>query len=51
MEKTPKILAVDDNSANLYALEKVLRCIDIKIVKALNGNDALKAILDNEFAL
>jgi len=51
MQERQKILIVDDKSANLFALEQVLHQLDVEIVKASNGNDALIAILNHEFAL
>ena len=46
-----KILIVDDKKANLIALEKVLREVDVEVIKAHNGNEALKATLNHDFAL
>jgi len=51
MEYRPKILIVDDREENLYALENVLRGVDAEIIKAGNGNDALIATLNHNFAL
>lgn len=47
----PKILAVDDNPANLLVIRRVLAKLDVEVVEAASGNDALKATLDDEFAL
>ena len=47
----PKILAVDDNPANLLVIRRVLAKLDVEVVEAACGNDALKASLDDEFAL
>lgn len=47
----PKILAVDDNPANLLVIRRVLSKLDVDVVEASCGNDALKATLDDEFAL
>ncbi len=47
----PKILAVDDNPANLLVIRRVLARLDIDVVEAASGNEALKATLDDEFAL
>ena len=47
----PKILAVDDNPANLLVIRRVLAKLDVDVVEAASGNDALKATLDDEFAL
>lgn len=47
----PKILVVDDNPANLLVVRHVLARLDVELVEAPSGNDALKAMLDHEFAL
>ena len=46
-----KILIVDDKKENLVALRSVLRDLDVEIIEALNGNNALAATLDHSFAL
>jgi PAS domain S-box-containing protein len=46
-----KILIVDDKESNLLALETVLRSLDVELIRALTGNDALRATLNHEFAL
>lgn len=46
-----KILIVDDQPANLYALEKVLSDTNADVIKAQSGNEALIACLEHEFAL
>lgn len=51
MDSKPKILMVDDRPENLVALEVVLRDLDVEIVKANSGNEALKATLYHDFAL
>lgn len=47
----PKILVVDDNPANLLVVRRLLSKFDVDLVEASSGNDALRATLDNEFAL
>jgi len=47
----PKLLIVDDKPENLVALEVVLKRLDVDIVKAMGGNEALKATLHHDFAL
>jgi signal transduction histidine kinase len=42
---------VDDKPENLVALEKVLADLDVEVVKANGGNEALKATLHHDFAL
>ena len=51
MDFKQKILIVDDRLENLYACEKILSEVDAEIIKATNGNAALKATLYNDFAL
>ena len=51
MENKPKILLVDDRVENLVALETVLKGLDVELIKATNGNDALKETLHHNFAL
>lgn len=51
MNAKPKILIVDDKPENLVALRIVLRDLDIELVEATSGNDALKATLRHDFAL
>ena len=45
-----KILIVDDRPENLFALEKTLSVLDVDIVKATSGNEALAATLEYDFA-
>ncbi len=47
----PKILIVDDNPENLFALDKLLETLDTEVIKASSGNEALSSVLYNEFAL
>ncbi|MDP2388206.1 MAG: response regulator [Bacteroidota bacterium] len=51
MNKVPKILIVDDKPENLIALEVVLKDLDIELIKATSGNDALRETLHHDFAL
>ncbi len=46
-----KILIVDDKDENLYTLEQILKEIEAEVISARNGNDALIASLNHEFAL
>lgn len=45
------ILIVDDHPANLLALEGILEPLNQRIVKANSGEEALKRLLDHEFAV
>ncbi len=47
----PLILMVDDREENLTALERVLRDMDVDLLKATSGNEALRLTLHNDFAL
>ncbi|KJS32531.1 MAG: hypothetical protein VR64_06350 [Desulfatitalea sp. BRH_c12] len=46
-----KILIVDDKPENLFALEQILGDLDVTVIKATSGNEALIASLNHEFAL
>lgn len=48
---TAKILLVDDHTANLVALEAILGSLDQTLVRAGSGEDALRALLHDDFAL
>ena len=47
----PKILVVDDQEMNIYAMEQVLKNIGAEIFTAQSGNEALSRILYHDFAL
>jgi CheY-like chemotaxis protein len=51
MQGNQKILIVDDLEANLIALEQTLSEIQIDIIRATNGQEALAHLLEHEFAL
>ena len=51
MKKRPKILIVDDRIENLIALEKLLADLDVEFVRAVSGNEALKQVVENDFAI
>ncbi len=46
-----KVLLVDDQPANLAALEAVLAGMDLELVKARSGPEALRHLLRQDFAL
>ena len=46
-----KILLVDDRAENLLALEAILGASDHELVRATSGEEALKALLTDEFAV
>ena len=45
------ILMVDDRPANVLALEAILKPLGHKLVAAASGEEALKRLLDNEYAV
>ncbi len=51
MTKKIDLLLVDDRPENLVALEASLESLELNIVKAISGNDALALMLQHEFAL
>ena len=51
MPDRAKILLVDDREENLIALEAILSSLDIIPVRARSGEEALKALLNTDFAL
>ena len=51
MSQPQKILIVDDKQENLFALKNVLAELDVEIVEATNGNDALAATLEHRFSV
>jgi response regulator RpfG family c-di-GMP phosphodiesterase len=46
-----KILLVDDREENLIALEAILSSLDQDLVRARSGEEALKALLTDEYAV
>lgn len=51
MDSKPKILIVDDLETNLFALRSLLEEMDVEVIQAVSGNDALAATLEHDFAL
>lgn len=47
----PNILVVDDTPANLVAMRMLLKGMESNVIEARNGNEALAACLDHDFAL
>jgi CheY-like chemotaxis protein len=50
-EKPVNILMVDDQKANLLALEAVLESLGQNLVRANSGEEALRQIIQNDFAV
>lgn len=51
MTERARILMVDDRPENLLALEAILGSLGQELVRATSGEDALRALLKDEFAL
>jgi CheY-like chemotaxis protein len=49
--QTPRVLAVDDRRENLLALQAILEGLPIEIVPVTSGEDALKRLLADDFAV
>lgn len=47
----PKLLAVDDQPKNLHALRRLLDSTEIELVEVQSGEEALQAVLENDFFL
>ena len=46
-----KILLVDDDERQLRALETLISKLDLEIIKATSGQEALKLMLHNQFIM
>jgi DNA-binding response OmpR family regulator len=51
MVDKPKILIVDDKQENLFALDKTLQKLDVEVLQAKSGNEALGLTLEHEFCM
>ena len=47
----PKILIVDDKPQNLFALEQLLKQLEVEVVQTTSGADALGLTVEQEFCL
>lgn len=47
----PNILIVDDRVENIISLETILSKLDVNIIKALSGHEALEKTLEQDFSL
>jgi signal transduction histidine kinase len=50
-QSNPKILIVDDKSRNLYALAKLLAKLEVEVIQAASGSEALSLTLEHDFCL
>ena len=51
VDQRVNILLVDDQPANLQALEAILKTLTANVVKARSGLEALRCLLNEDFAL
>ena len=51
MTAIPKVLAVDDRQENLIALEAILQGLQVQITSVTSGDEALKRLLLDDFAV
>lgn len=51
MAEKANILLVDDRDENLVALEAILSSLDQNMIRARSGDEALRALLTNDFAV
>jgi len=47
----PKVLIVDDKPENLYVLERLLSTLDVEVIKAFSGSQALNLTLEHDFCV
>jgi two-component system sensor histidine kinase/response regulator len=47
----PEVLIVDDRQENLYILDRMLRALDVEVVQALSGAEALNLTLEHDFCV
>src|SRR4029079_5169473 len=47
----PTVLIVDDNADKLIALESILLSLDVELVTARSGREALRRLLERDFAV
>lgn len=50
-EPQPKLLLVDDKEANLFATSRLLKALDVEVITATSGAEALSLTLRHDFAL
>jgi two-component system sensor histidine kinase/response regulator len=47
----PEVLIVDDRQENLYILDRMLKALDVEVVQALSGAEALNLALERDFCV
>src|SRR5512136_3119071 len=51
MAEKPLVLIVDDKPENLYTLEKLLKKLDVAVIQAHSGPEALNLALEHDFCV
>lgn len=51
MDLKPKVLIVDDKPQNLYAMQKLLHSLDVEIIQAASGAEALGLAMEHDFCV
>jgi len=51
LRANPKILIVDDKPRNLFALEQVLKELEVEVIQAASGFEALRLTLKHDFCV
>ncbi len=49
MLEKPKILIVDDRPQNLYLLQRVLQTLEVEVIQASSGIEAIQFLLEHDF--
>jgi two-component system sensor histidine kinase/response regulator len=47
----PEVLIVDDRQENLYILDRMLKALNVEVVQALSGAEALNLTLEHDFCV
>lgn len=50
-QSQPKLLIVDDRPENIFALQKLLTRLEVEVIAAASGNEALGLTLEHEFSV
>lgn len=50
-QSQPKLLIVDDRPENIFALQKLLARLDVEVIAAASGNEALGFTLEHDFSV
>ncbi len=51
LQPRPQVLIVDDKTQHLFAVERLLKQLDVKVIRATSGPEALGFTLEHDFFL